>query len=351
MKFRKLLTGVLMITIATALFAGCGSSKGSTDNKASETGSGNVPKVVNIGTQQMPNDEGIARAKGFFEKELGTKVNIVEFKSGKDVNNALVSGSIDFGLLGSCPAALGIANGIDEEVIWVHEVLGKVESLAVKNSSKVNSLADLKGKKIATPFASTAHYSLLNAIKLDGISEKDVTLVDMQPADIFAAWKRGDIDAAYVWDPTLSELLKDDGKILISSEEMAKKGVVTSNIEVVRRDFAKKYPDIVTKYIKALDESVKLYKENQPEAIKAIAGALKITEKDALSQTQGSIWLTSKEQLEPAYFGTSTKKGNLVNSLKNTADFLLEQKSITSVPKLSVFENAVNPTYIENALK
>jgi len=345
MKLKKILENVIMTTVIAILFVGCGNSK-NTENKKASSG---APDVVNIGTQQMPNDEKIAITKGFFEEELGVKVNIIEFNAG-DIRNALVSKDIDFALLGSSSATLAIASGIDVELIWIHEVLGDSERLVSKNGRNINSVHDLIGKKIATPFATTTHYSLLKALELNGISEKDITLLDMQMPEVYASWKRGDIDAAYAWEPTLSNLLKD-GKTIISSKDMAQKGVVTSNVEVVRREFAGKYPNIVTKYIKAVNKSVKLYNENQVEAGKTISDALEIPQEEALKQMKGSIWLTAEEQLNPAYFGKSNKKGRLVNSLKDTADFLYEQKSIMTKPKLSIFEDAVNPTYIENALK
>lgn len=344
MNIKKIVKTIAILCTVSTMFMGCGSSK------SKDVAADGSPKVVNIGTQQMPNDEGIAKAKKYFEEEMGVEINLVEFDSGKDVNNALASGIIDFGLLGSSPATLGIANGADVELIWIHEVLGKVESLAVRNESNIASIKDLIGKKIATPFASTAHYSLLNALKLNGISEKDVELLDMQPADIYAAWQRGDIDAAYVWEPTLANLLSD-GKILLSSADMAEKGILTSNVEVVRKEFSEKYPDLVTKYVKALNKGVNLYKENQDEAVKTISDALQISQDEALSQMQGSIWLSAQEQLDPKYFGTSETKGDLVKSLKDTAQFLFEQKSITSVPEDSVFDKAVNPKYIEDAIK
>ncbi|MBE6068144.1 MAG: aliphatic sulfonate ABC transporter substrate-binding protein [Clostridium lundense] len=346
MKLKKILANIIMLTIVTALFAACGTSKKPTENNTTSTG---APKIVNIGTQVMPNDEKIAISKKYFEEELGVKVNIIQFEAG-DIRNALVSKDIDFALLGSASATQGIGSGIDVETIWIHEVLGEAEKLVVKKNSNINSVKDLVGKKIATPFTTTTHYSLLKALELNGISQKDVTLYDMQMPEIYAAWQRGDIDAAYAWEPTLSNLLKD-GKMLLSSKDMAAKGVVTSNVEVVRREFAQKYPDIVSKYIKAVNKAVKLYNKNQGEAAKTIAKELNITEEEALKQTKGSIWLTAEQQLDPAYFGTSEKKGNLVNSLKDTADFLYKQKSLMNEPKLDVFEKAVNPSYIEKALK
>jgi len=338
---------MLLLAMFIGLLAGCGNSA-QTSGSTSSTGTP-LPSVVNIGTQQIPNGERIAIEKGIFEAALGVKVNIIEFQAG-DIRNALVSKDIDFAHLGSSSATIGIANGIDVEMIWIHEVLGMAEQLVAKNGSGIETIQDLIGKKVATPFSSTAHYSLLKALELNGIPEKDVEIYDMQMPDVYAAWQRGDIDAAYAWEPTLSNLLAD-GKTIISSEDLANKGVVTMNVEIVRREFARMYPDIVVKYIKAVDECVALFKENQPEAVKSIAKAMELTEADALKQMTGSIWLRAEEQLAPAYFGTSANRGNLAAAIKDTADFLYEQNSLVSEPQLSVFEAAINPYYIEQAVQ
>ncbi|KMT21816.1 aliphatic sulfonate ABC transporter substrate-binding protein [Clostridium cylindrosporum] len=343
-RIKKFIGASLLLTLSLSL-ASCGVKSETTSSKGN-----NLPEVVNIGTQQMPNDETIARAKGFFESELGVKVNIKEFDSGKDVNTALASKSIDFGLLGTTPATISLASGIPVEVIWIHDVIGEVESLAVRNKSNIKSVAELKGKRIAVPFGSTAHYSLLRGLKLNNLTEKDLTILDMQPADIVAAWQRGDIDGAYVWQPTLQKLL-GDGSVLVSSKNLAEKGAVTADIEVVRSEFSKKYPEIVSKYIGIQQKSHEIYESNLDDAVETVSKALQISKDESSKQIKESIWVSAKEQLSDKYFGTSSNKGNLVNILKDTADFLADQKTIPSSPDIKVFENAVNPSYIEKALK
>lgn len=132
------LAGMLAASVA---LTGCGSKKEAT------TSDGKT--IVKIGTQQMPNDEGIAKAMNYFQEEMGDSVSveIVEFSSGKDVNTALAAGSIDFGLEGSCPASLAIAQDLGVELIWIHEVLGDVESLVATGTSGINTVADLKIKR------------------------------------------------------------------------------------------------------------------------------------------------------------------------------------------------------------
>lgn len=331
---------MLLAGVCTAgLLAGCAES-----GQEEETSTENVETVV-IGTQEMPNDEGIAKALDYFFEEMGVEVEITQFDSGKDVNTALASGSIDFGLLGSCPAALAISQDLGVKCIWIHEILGAAESLVARADSGVTSIEELEGKTVATPFASTSHFSLLHALESAGLSETDVNLLDMQPSEIYVAWENGQIDAAYVWDPTLSEL--GDSVLLCTSGDLADMGYMTSNVELVRTEFMEENPELTEAYIRAVSKAVDLYQNETDEAVATIVSALELTEEDAEKQMAGSTWLSAEEQLGASYFGTNEEKGALAQNLYDTAVFLKEQDSITEVPDLSVFEEAVDSSAIE----
>lgn len=348
---KKFLSLVLGSILLMSMFIGCGGSTtgGAGSASSSETASGNLPKEIRIGTMEMPNDEGIAKSLKYLEDEMGVPVKITVFDSSSDVNTALASGSIDISLIGSCGAAIAISRNLGVDLIWIHEVLGKVESLVARNDTGIKSIADLKGKTVAVPFSSTTHFSLLKAMESEGLSASDVNLLDMQTSEIYAAWENKQIDATYVWEPTLSKL--NDATLITTSEEMAAKGFITSNMEVVSKDFADKYPELVTKYIEIMDKSVKLFKEDKASAVKAISNKLQIDEKDAQFQMEGSLWLTAEEQMKPEYLGTSDAKGAIVDNLYETAQFLKDQKSIESVPDKKVFEDCVNPKFLEAAAK
>ena len=196
MKERKLsIREIIVLLIAVILLISATACRAS---KADQTKENKKVKEIKIGTMDLVNPDLVARKEKYYEKQLGDKVKIVKFDSGKDVNTALAAGSIDVSELGSNPTALGIGNGLNYDVIYIGDIIGSAESLVVKNNANVNSVSQLKGKKIAVPFASTSHYSLLNALKQAGLKESDVKLLDLEPNDIHAAWKRGDIDAAYV---------------------------------------------------------------------------------------------------------------------------------------------------------
>ena len=343
MKERKLsIREIIVLLIAVILLISATACRAS---KADQTKENKKVKEIKIGTMDLVNPDLVARKEKYYEKQLGVKVKIVKFDSGKDVNTALAAGSIDVSELGSNPTALGIGNGLNYDVIYIGDIIGSAESLVVKNNANVNSVSQLKGKKIAVPFASTSHYSLLNALKQAGLKESDVKLLDLEPNDIHAEWKRGDIDAAYVWYPVLNNLVKD-GKILTGSDKLAKQGIITADLVVARRDFAKSNKNLVVRYIKALNQANDLDQKNKEQSIKDISEILNISESDAKFQRNGFEWIDGKKQLSKEYLGE-----NIANVLKNTADFLKEQGSIKKSPTLKEYKDHVQTKYLKEALE
>lgn len=307
----------------------------------------NKPDVVRIGYQAIPNAELIAKQLQWHEQALGTAIEWRQFESGRDVNTAIASGSIDIGLVGSSPAAAGLAQGLPYDVIAIYDVIGDSEALAVRDSIK--SFADLKGKKLGAPFGSTTHYSLLQVLKLNNIGQDEVTLLDFNPSDLLAAWTRGDLDGAYVWQPTLQKLYDDGGTKLIGSDEVAAQGFPTFDVAVATRDFSSQYPEVVAIYVQNLSKGVDLYRSDPAQAAQLIATELNLTPEEATAQAAGLIWLTAAEQIGADYFGTTDVPGALGQALKTTADFLVEQKVLDSAPDLTVFQSGANPAFLQQA--
>lgn len=333
---------VSIMILVLLIMSGC-------SNDAQEGPDGNqLPKEINFGILRVPNDETIALAEGMFDKYFGDQgitVNTIIFDSGTAANKAMASGSIDFATMGNVNAVVSLVSDLGAEMIWIHEALGDIEALAVKNGSGINEIEDLVGKKIATPFASTCHYILLNVLKEAGI-EDQVQILDMKTAEIVAAWERGDIDAAYTWQPSLGKLL-ENGTTLITSADMAEKGFVTANVDIVRKEFANKYPDLVVSFIAMMEEAGDIYRNDPTKASQIVARELEIDEEDALLQMKGSIWLTPEELLGENYFGTSDNPGRFASIMKDTGDFLVDQGSISSAPDQEAFNEFVNPYFIE----
>ena len=160
------------LLLALFMLSACGGEQ----NPASPASGSAKPQEVNIGTQQLPNDEMIAIIKGYYEEEMGVPVNIMNFEAG-DIRNAMMAGDIDFAMLGSSSAILGKANGMDVSLVWIHEIIGTSEQLVAHENSDIYKMEDLRGKTVAAPFTSTAHYSLLKALTQHARFSPDDTLV------------------------------------------------------------------------------------------------------------------------------------------------------------------------------
>jgi len=350
----KKLSVILLISILVFSVSGCGNDSAQNEqvSKDESTEKQALPEKINFGILRIPNDETIALAEGYFDKyftEKGIKVNTTVFDSGAEANQALASGSIDFATMGNTNAITALSRELNVEMIWLHEVLGDNEALAVKNGSGIEKVEDLVGERVAVPFASTAHYVLLNILKEAGI-ENEVQLLDMQTAEIVAAWERGDIKAAYSWQPTLAQLLKN-GRPLVTSEDMAKKGYITANVEVVRKKFSNKYPNLVVDFVSAMSEAADIYREDPQKAAKIVSQELGIEPEVALHQMRGTSWKTREELLSQDFFGSQENSGNFAKVMKDTSDFLQDQGSIEDSPSQAEYNEYVNPKYIKLSLE
>lgn len=356
----RLLVFSFMIALVF-IAAGCGAANEASDAagnpsgspsesaSSSEAASGNLPKEIRIGYQVSPNGELMAKALGLAEKKFpGVKISWLKFDSGRDVNTAIASGSIDFGLVGTPPGASGIAQGLPNQIYYIHDVIGDSEALVVQSESGISSLEDLKGKTVATTFGSTSHFSLLSALKQANVDPASIKIIDMQAPDLAAAWQRGDIDAAYTWQPVQSKLVAAGGKAIITSKEVAEKGALTGEFGVVRNDFIDKYPNAVKQYIEVLDEGTKYYRDHPKEASEALSKELGLSPEETLKAMNEITVLDASQQTDEKYMGTPDKPGEFGSLLKATADFLVEQQSIKSAPDVSVFQKAIrNDLYVQ----
>jgi taurine transport system substrate-binding protein len=193
---------------------------------------------------------------------------------------------------------------------------------------------------VATPFASTAHYSLLAALAQNGLSPKDVQLIDLQPQAILAAWERGDIAAAYTWLPTLDQLRKS-GKDLITSRELAQAGKPTLDLAAVANSFAKDHPEVVDVWRKQQARALTVLHDDPAAAAKAIGAEIGLPPGDVEAQLKQSVFLTPKEVASPQWLGTQGNPGNLAANLESASQFLAEQKQIPAAAPLKTFQDAI----------
>ena len=291
------------------------------------------PVVVGYQTDALPSSVGIAN--GDFEKATGAKIDFRRFNSGAEIFAAIASGDVQVGYVGSSPFAAATSRGLDVKAFYLASISGIDEALVVRNGSGINALADLKGKKLAAAPVSTDHYQLLALIKSLGLNEKDVHVFAIPQPDIVAGYNRGDLDGGFVWDPALTEL-KKNGKVLVTSKEVADKGAPTFSAWVATTAFAKENPDFLKAFAGVIDKYQTSFANDKaawgPDSdnAKTLAELLGGTPQDQASALRNLSLLPIDAQLSDQWLGGGEKSG-LAKILKDTSVFLKDQKKISDV--------------------
>lgn len=279
---------------------------------------------VNVAYQTSAEPAKVAQADNTYARSSGATVNWLKFDSGASVVRALASGDVQIGNIGSSPLAVAANQNVPIEVFLLASKLGNSEALVVKPDIAAPSA--LKGKRIAVPFTSTTHYSLLAALKHWNVDPASVQIVNLQPPAIIAAWQRGDIDGAYVWAPALNELAKS-GRVLTDSSQVGEWGAPTLDVWVVRKDFAKAHPELVQAFVDSTLAAQSDYLANpnnwlaNPDNLSKLAKLSGVAESEIPSLVKGNTYLNASQQ--------GSQLEDLVNqTIIDTSHFLKDQGKV-----------------------
>jgi NitT/TauT family transport system substrate-binding protein len=262
---------------ATTALAACGSDDDS--NKKAGTAAGAEAEAKTIKLGYFPN---ITHApalvgvnKGLFKDALtGTDLQTQTFNAGPAALEALLSGAIDATYIGPNPAINGWAKSNGQALKIIAGSTSGGAGLVVKEG--INSPADLKGKKIATPqLGNTQDVALRAWLKQNGLNADtngggDVSVLPQDNATAVQAFAQGAIDGAWVPEPSLSKmLLESKGKLLVDEATLwPNQQFVTTHL-VVSQKFLSEYPGTVKKLLKGHIAAVKYINDNNADAQKA----------------------------------------------------------------------------------
>jgi taurine transport system substrate-binding protein len=306
-------------------------------------------KKVVVGYQTDALPSAVAIANGDFAKTTGYQIDFRKFNSGADVVAAIASGDVQVGYVGSSPYAAAASRGLDIQGFYLASISGTDEALVVRNGSGIQSVSDLKGKRLAAAPVSTDHYQLLALIKHQGLTEKDVTVLAIPQPEIVAAYNRGDIDGGFVWDPALTEL-KKNGTVLVTSKDVAEKGAPTFSAWVATGKFAKEHPEFLKSYAAVIDKYSQSFATDKaawgPDSdnTKQLAKLLGGTPADQAAGLKNLNLVPRSEQVSEAWLGGGEKSG-VAKILKETSAFLKEQKKISQVQ--GSYAKYVTPTALK----
>jgi len=292
-----------------------------------------------IATFSDPTPMNAVRATDAFEKATGWDIEWRVFNSGTDVIAAMASGDVKVAELGSSPLAIAASQGVNLQMFMLSYAIGESESLIAHNNSGITKVEDLKGKRVAVPVGSTAHYSLMGAIAHAGMSEADVQIISMPPDQIAAAWDQGTIDAAFIWPPVQTQILATGTRIL-GANQTAEWGYPTFNAWVVDAEFAAANKEQMVAFAKVMNEANMAYVADPAAwtadnaSVKAIAEVTGAGADQIPEILRGYTFVPLADQLGETWLG------NAANVMKSTAEFLKAAGRIDTVAEdYSAFVN------------
>src|SRR5688572_88438 len=193
--------------------------------------------------------------KGLFQQALGdTKLEAKTFNAGPAAVEALFSGAIDATYIGPNPAINAHVQSRGEAIRIISGATSGGALLVVKPS--IDSPADLKGKKVASPQrGGTQDVALRNWLKTNNLKADlqgggDVSIVPQENAQTLETFRSGQIDGAWVPEPWATRLVQEGGgKVLVDERSLWPDGRFVTTHLIVRTKFLQEHPDAVRRLV------------------------------------------------------------------------------------------------------
>jgi sulfonate transport system substrate-binding protein len=274
----------------------------------------------------------VLKQKGLLEKEFakdGISIVWVQSAGSNKALEFLNAGSIDFGSTAGSAALVARINGNPIKSIYVYS-RPEWTALVTAKDSKIATVADLKGKRVAVTRGTDPHIFLVRALLGAGLSEKDITPVLLQHADGKTALIRGDVDAWAGLDPMMAQAEIEDGAKLFFRDPAAN----TWGILNVREPFLKDYPDVVRRVLATYEEARKYSVANYDDLKKTFIAVTKLSDsvvdkqlKERTDLSHNRIGAPQRESILAA--GLALQQAGVIDAkvdVKATLDALIDDQ-------------------------
>jgi len=266
----------------------------------------------------------------FYEKfaPADFKIDIVVFDSPTDGKNAVVTKSVDFGTFGAAAAILGCAAG--EPIVVVGPMCNKGMGVISKAGSSIKTVKDLKGKRVGIWPGSTQEVFIMERLKMEGLSIRDVTPVRVPFGEMPAMLARGDIDAYVGAEPAPGLSISSGQGQLVEYPYSTPMGGLNMVLGA-HQDTVDKHPDLVRTILKMQRQACEFMSANKAAVV------------DATVQKLGANRAAVEEALGAGNVEYIWKLDATVQGqVKNYAQHMLDLKQIRQLPK---FETFLNPKF------
>jgi sulfonate transport system substrate-binding protein len=309
MKHKKnwLLLGLSILVIA-AIFYGW--------SQTNESSSSNLKTVI-VGYQPGSAWD-VIKSRGKFVKKMekqGYKIKFKEFQNGAAMLEALATGDVDYAPVGDTPPISALASGTKLTYVAAGNTQAKNSEVLVKKNSGINSLKDLKGKKIAYTKGTSSQYMVFRTLKKAGLSVDDVKWVNLDQNAAAVAYSKGKVDAWATWDPMAAKAeLSDSSKVLTNGEAT---GAVNRSFIASPSNYAKNHRSVSKLLIKYGQQEMVWINHHHTKVIDILS--------DVLSVPKKAIKLTVERQT----YGLYKMKKSYVTKEQKIADTFYEENILS----------------------
>lgn len=277
---------------------------------------------------------------GKFVEKQGLEPEWIRFADVNGPTKALITNSIDVGFAAPAAGAFALAiQGAPVEVVLATQIAEA--TFVVKDGSPINSIRDLKGKKIGMSPVGSSTYALVAAVleRNFGLKTSDYIPVGGNEGQLVQFLQRGDVDAASLRAVTIASIpdlkLKPLGQLVDEWKKMTKSNAPPIlAVAIVHKDFSQKHPEATTKFVRAMIEATKFGSEHNAEAAEMLKKASNLDAKNATSYAQ--LW-------DKIY--TATLEPEDVAAFKTMAELFRANGTIQGAVPASLF----NTTFYEKA--
>lgn len=300
-------TGAMLAGMLVAMALLVGSSVGASGRAAQLT-------TVTVNTLPIANgfplDVGIQ--KGFFEKR-GIEIKKVTFQSGNDIILALANNNGDIGYIGWVPAFIAATSGIDIVTAAASEteatsVADNWQNVMVKGSSSIRTPADLAGKTIAVnALKGVAEAVIKGALDKLGVDPNSVKLVPIPFPAMRTALANGQVDAAHMPEPFMTQTLTLDGGRIVLAPGPAIMQFLPNGVYVARGSWARENPELAKNFRLAMNEAL-TYSQSHPDEIRALLPA-------AIRNIRLAVWSPVIDRKKLLQLAVIAKKFGIISRL------------------------------------
>lgn len=265
MRLSQLLRFGAAAMVASVLLVACG---GDGDDDSGDAASQASGPAIKLGFSAWPGwfPWQVAEEEGFFKK-AGVNVELVWFEGYLDSINALAAGQLDANSQTLNDTLASVAAGSDQRIVLVNDNSTGNDQIIV--SAGINSIADLRGKKIGIEAGVVDHFLLALGLREAGLSLADVQIVNLETGAAAAAFAAGQVDAVGAFAPFTTIALKREGsKVLFTSADFP--GSIPDHLAVSGK-LIEERPEDVQKLINAWFMTLDFIRANQDKSLGIMA--------------------------------------------------------------------------------